>query len=173
MGFTLRRILQAVLLFLTLCPWCLRITVESSPMFSPLRTILMGKRRPAFFSAIPCSIARRRKLRRITRFFAILCRRGLLSTISHRIPSIWFVAPEDVVQSPRLLKGWSCAAHLAHSKSRQGGTYSEKPRFSECEAWPFFQIIPYGSVTFETILCSGHPLHTNFDASRTYSYRLS
>ena len=37
----------------------------------------------------------------------------------------------------------------------------------------FFQIIPYDSVAFETILCLGHPLHTNSDASRTYSYRLS
>lgn len=37
----------------------------------------------------------------------------------------------------------------------------------------FSQIIPYGSVAFETILRSGHPLHTNSDASRTYSYRRS
>ena len=31
----------------------------------------------------------------------------------------------------------------------------------------------FGLVAFETILCSGHPLHTNSDASRTYSYRRS
>ena len=85
--------------------------------------------RPAFFSAIPCSLARRRKLRRITRPFHTGYRQFDFSHIngvrrniySGKSPyemftfafseelaallGISYVAPEDVVQSPRLLKG--------------------------------------------------------------------
>ena len=57
------------------------------PGVSIFENNLEGEKEAFFFSAILCSLLRRRKSKRITCFFAISWRRGLRSTISDKISS--------------------------------------------------------------------------------------